>query len=357
MRLNNKTVSMILAGGTMAGTLALSGAAQAAQPEAKFYGLLDLWTGSVESPAAEDDTKQLAAGGMSTSFLGARVDYQLDEETSFMGVAEMFVRPDTGENGRYNNDEFFGRNAYIGVDSKRYGLLRAGRTKSPYFLPLVFTNSVKDSFAFSPMMLHTYNAGRNSAVMGDTTWNDSINYTTPSLGGLKINLVYAFGEEEGEDGENKVGGNLVYRHGGLVATAAAMRVRQGTLDNGGGAGERGTIPGATDQEAVMAGLSYDFGVATLYGQYQTLDTDTTAGDVDTDTWQAGVAVPVGKGKVLGSFANSDFSGALDYERDTWAAGYDYIVNSQLDLYAMYLHDDIDDLGDGSTYGVGARFKF
>ena len=92
MRLKN-TLSVILAGGTVAGTLALSGAAQAAQPEAKFYGLLDVWAGSVESPAADDDTKQLGAGGMSTSFLGARVDYQLDEETSFMGVAEMFSQP------------------------------------------------------------------------------------------------------------------------------------------------------------------------------------------------------------------------------------------------------------------------
>ena len=59
MRLKN-TLSMILAGGTMAGTLALSCAAQAAQPEAKFYGLLDLWTGSVENPAADDDTRKEA---------------------------------------------------------------------------------------------------------------------------------------------------------------------------------------------------------------------------------------------------------------------------------------------------------
>ncbi len=169
--------------------------------------------------------------------------------------------------------------------------------------------------------------------------------------------MYAFGEEEGESGENKVGGNLIYRKGGLVATVAAMRVREGTLDNGGGAGERGNIPGATDQDAALAGLSYNFGVATLYGQYMTLETDTTAGDVDTDTWQAGVAVPAGPGNVLASYANSDFSGAVDYERNTWAAGYDYIVSNQLDLYAMYLHDDIDDVGTGSTYGVGARFKF
>ncbi len=348
---------MMFTGGVMSGTLAFSGGAQAAPPQVSFYGLLDIWTGSIEKPADQDDTLQLAGGGMSTSYLGTRIDYRLNDDTTIMGVAEMFLRPDTGENGRYGGDEFFGRNAYVGVENRRFGLFRAGRTKSPYFLPLVFTNTVKDSFAFSPMMLHTYNGGSNGAVMGDTTWNDTLNYTTPSLAGLKVNLVYAFGEEEGENGENKAGGNLVYRQGGLVATLAAMRVRAGALDNGGGAGERGTIPGATDQTAMMAGLSYDFGVATLYSQYQTLDTDTTNGDVDTDTWQAGVAVPVGSGRVLTSFANSDFSGAREYERKTWAAGYDYIVNSQLDLYAMYLHDDIDDVGTGATYGVGARFKF
>lgn len=37
MKLNNNTLA-ILAGGLM-----LSGAASAAQPQAKFYGLLDLW--------------------------------------------------------------------------------------------------------------------------------------------------------------------------------------------------------------------------------------------------------------------------------------------------------------------------
>ncbi|MBM7332763.1 MAG: porin [Alcanivorax sp.] len=351
MKLNNNTLA-ILAGGLM-----LSGAAGAAQPQAKFYGLLDLWAGSIEKPADQDNTAQLAGGGMSTSFLGARVDYKVNDDVTVFGVAEMFLRPDTGEDGRYNGDEFFGRNAYIGASSQTWGELKAGRTKSPFFIPMVITNSVKDSFAFSPMILHTYNGGNGGAVMGDTTWNDSLNYTTPSFGGLKANLVYAFGEEEGESGENKVGGNLIYRQGGLVATVAATRVREGTLNNGGGAGERGNIPGATDQDAAMAGLSYNFGVATLYGQYMTLETDTTAGDVDTDTWQAGVAVPVGPGNALASYANSDFSGAVDYERNTWSAGYDYVVSSQLDLYAMYLHDDIDDVGTGSTYGVGARFKF
>ena len=61
--------------------------------------------------------------------------------------------------------------------------------------------------------------------------------------------------------------------------------------------------------------------------------------------------------MLAADANSDFEGDIDTERKTWTVGYDWIINEQFDVYANYMNDDVDDLGDGDTYGVGARFKF
>ncbi|AFT69637.1 putative porin transmembrane protein [Alloalcanivorax dieselolei B5] len=355
MNIHKRTETLILSS-VMLGAMGFANAAQADELDADFYGLLDLWAGSIQKPADNGDTLQLAGGGMSTSFLGVRIDYPLNQKVAVFAQAEMFVRPDTGEDGRYKNDEFFGRRALIGA-SGDFGIIKAGRTKSPYFLSTVFTNPHKDSFAFSPIILHTYNAGNGGALMGDTTWNNSLNYKSPTLAGLSANVVYAFGEQEGKASENKVGGNIVYRNGPVLATVAAQRIREGALNSGGGAGERGALPDATDQDAWMAGLAYDFGVMTVFGQYQALSTDTLAGDVDVDSYAAGVAVPAGPGALLASYAHSDYRGVMDDERDTWSVGYDYIVNKQLDLYAMYLHDDQQRVGSGKTYGVGARFKF
>ncbi len=360
MKLNRK-VAMTLGAATLMGA---SGVASA-DVNVDFYGLLDVFAGSREAPGAADDSKVLDAGGMTTSFVGFTATADINESTTAFAKAEMFLRPDTGDDGRYNGDEFFARAAQVGINGD-LGQIAAGRVGAPMFLPVIFSNPFGGSFVFSPAILHSFQGGNYGATVGDSGWSNGISYTSPKMGGLTANVVYAFGEESGEDSENKFGGNLVYRAGGLMLTAAAHSVKQGALNSGDspGFGEGGGLAAigggvfsVTDQDAYLVGASYDFQVVKVYGMYHSLDTDTTVGDVDVDTYQGGVSVPAGPGSILAAYAKSEFDGEVDAERKTWTVGYDWVINDQLDVYANYMNDDIDTLGDGDSYGVGTRLKF
>ena len=334
--------------------LGLSGLAQA-ETQASFYGVLDVWAGSKELPGDDGGTAKLDAGGMTTSFLGVKVTTALPNGMTGMAVAESFLRPDTGEDRRYSGDEFFARNAYVGVAGD-LGTFKAGRSTAPMFVPTLISNPFGGAFGFSPAIQQSFLGGNNGPTAGDSAWSNALSYTSPNLGGVTANLMYAFGEQEGDESANRVGGHLVYRGGGLMLTLAGHRIQEGAIDSNGGVGEAGAL-GALDQDGVLAGASYDLGVVKVFGSFQRLETGTLTGDIDTDTGQAGVSIPVGKGAALASYAQTDYSGDRDTKRKTWTVGYDYPFNETLDVYVAYMHDDLEDTGDGDTYGVGSRFKF
>lgn len=361
----NSTSSFLMGASAL---MLLSAGAAAVEAEigkatVSFNGLVDVWAGSSEAPGSSDSTAVLGANGMTTSFLAIGASVPLTDSLTGIAAAEMFFQPDTGDYGRYDDDELFARNAYVGLAGD-FGTVTGGRNTSPYFLPTVFFNPFGGSFAFSPAILHTFQGGNYGPLTGDSGWSNSVSYTTPTFSGITANLTYGFGEQQGEAGENKIGGNVIYRNGNFGATLAAHRVDGGAYGEGeagplddshfSGFGTLGTVD---SQTAALLGTSYDFGVVKLFGQYQVIDTELTLGDVDIDTYQLGVSVPAGNGKVLASYGYSDFSKDLDDERTTMTVGYDYVFNNFFDIYTVAMRDEIDSLDDGFTYGVGARFSF
>lgn len=350
---NVKKTSKMLAPFGAAVLACAVGNAGAAETDVSFYGLLDVWAGSLESPAANDGTTQLGSGGMSTSFLGLTIVHPLTDDLKAIAGVEMFFRPDTGDSGRYGGDEFFARGAYIGLDGG-FGQVKAGRNTAPYFLPVVFTNPFGDSFVFSPSILHTYAGGVSGPTVGDSGWSNSVSYTTPDMSGLRATAVYAFGEREGTSSGDKIGGNLIYRSGPMLLTLSAYDAAPN--NSAGELGGFGAL-GPTDQKGMLVGGAYDFGVVKAFGQYQMLDTDVAGGDFETDTYQLGVSVPVGPGSVLASYALSDFTGVVDTERKTLSLGYNWLITKKVDLYAVAMHDDIENVGDGNSFGIGGRYRF
>lgn len=340
-----------------AAVLACSVGNASAETDISFYGLIDVWAGSTERPSSTDKTYELGSGGMSTSFLGFTATHTLTDNLKAIGGVEMFFRPDSAEDGRYGGDEFFARGAYVGLDGP-FGQIKGGRNTAPYFLPMVFSNPFGDSFVFSPSILHSFQGGNNGPIVGDSGWSNSISYTTPSLGGVRVNAVYAFGEQAGSSSENKIGANVVFRSGPLLLVAAGHDISEGGLASSNNfSGERGAL-GGSEQKAMMIGGAYDFEFIKVFAQYQELETELLlGGDVDTDTWQLGFSAPVGPGSVLASYANSDFTGVRDFERKTWSLGYNYLVTKKLDLYGVFMRDDIDTTGTGNTWGLGARYRF
>jgi predicted porin len=158
--------------------------------------------------------------------------------------------------------------------------------------------------------------------------------------------MYAFGERAGQSGVHNLGLSAQYQEGPLAVLAAAQKVR---VD---------AVAPSTAQYAYVGGLSYDLGVAKLFGSAQ--KTEATVTDVKSRTYQLGTSVPTSAaGKVLFSWARTsyDVPRRADTSRNTAALGYDYALSKRTDVYAIYLYDKLSDSGSGSGYTLGIRHAF
>lgn len=316
--------------------------------ELSVSGAVDVWAGSRQSPTDTDSTSMLDSGGMQTSYLGIGMTEEVADGITATASLQTFFRPDSAEAGRFDGDAFYARAANVGL-SGAYGTIKGGRNTSPYFLPVVFTNPFGSSFDFSPAIAHTF----RGTTEGDSGWSDSISYSMPSSDRVSANFVYAFGEVAGESDQNKIGGNIIYRNEGVMVVAAAQQVAFGITGTTAGSGSLDD-----QQTAVMLGANGDLGDIKLFGQYHRVENNLQSGDQEVDTITTGASIPAGPGKALAAYAYSDTATSSGQtERGTYAVGYDYIVNKSVDVYANYYNDDPDNADDGTTYGVGMRYRF
>ena len=175
-------------------------------------------------------------------------------------------------------------------------------------------------------------------------------YATPDYKGLGASVSYAFGTKAGETGQNKWSAAAMYFHGPFAATLAYQQVKFDTTPD-----DMAGIAGFRNQQALQAGMTYDFRVVKLFGQYQYIKNTITGGNLTSNGGQLGVSVPLGGGRVMASYAYTKNSGTAS--RSTWALGHDYDLSKRTDLYAAYLNDKVSGLDAGNTFGVGMRMKF
>lgn len=330
-------------------TLLLAASLVSAQPSVTFKGELDIYASDSQPAGADSDSLQgIESNGMTTSWLGAHGEHQINDDLKAIAAVEMFLRPDSGEAGRFEDDIFFARSAYVGL-SGNFGEVKVGRVAAAHFISAISFNPFGDSFAFSPMILMSYGGG---GLYGDTGWSNSIVYTTPSLGGFTSNLAYAFGEERGETGTNKIGANTFYKTGNLGLTAALQKI------SGTQAGAVGLGPD-DEQTTALVGLSYDLGKSTLYAQYQTMRDELVMGDIDRDTLVLSASLPVGSGAFYLSYGFTDTSSADgDADRHIYTLVYNLPLTKEADLYAGFTSDDPDGVEQkGRTLGLGGRYRF
>ena len=330
--------------------LLLIASAASAQTSVSLVGELDAYAGYYQ-PAGDSDLDSkigLESNGMTTSFLGAHGSQELGDGIKAIAALEMFLRPDSGELGRFEDDIMFARAAYVGLEGS-FGKVTVGRNTSLYFLSAILFNPFGDSFAFSPMVLMSFGGG---GLYGDTGWSDSIVYSLPSMGGFSTSVAYAFGEEPGETGTNKMAANTFYQAGDFGLTAAVQKI-SGTQP-----GALGLAPDDSQTDALL-GLSYALGKNTLYLQYQNMSDDLAAGDIDRDTLVLSASLAAGKGAVYLSYGMTQTSTAAgDYDRDIYTLVYNYPLGPKLDLYAAFSSDDPDWAEEsGQTLGFGGRFRF
>ncbi|GAB3086802.1 porin [Cupriavidus yeoncheonensis] len=337
------------------GTMALSAPA-VGQSSVQLYGLVDAFVGAVRNPGAQT-AFVTRGGGMSTSFWGLRGTEDLGAGNSAFFVLEGYFQPQNGTFGRFANDSFFSRNAYLGIDS-RYGAIRAGRLTTPLYLSTINLNPFFNSYTFSPWIFHTYKGLGPQGVVGDSGWNNAVAYSSPTIGGLSGTLIYSFGEAAGNAGLHKWGATLNYTSGPIVLAANYQYINYNNVA-GDIASTLPFVPGLKSQETTQIDGSYNFNIAKVFVGYMNVRDQATSGTTTTNSEHLGVSVPIGAGSILGDIAYSKSTGASsgNVHRTTWAVGYDYPLSKRTDAYAAFKYDHFASQSTGLTYGIGLRHSF
>ncbi|CAG9186310.1 porin [Cupriavidus pinatubonensis] len=341
----------------------LSGAATA-QSSVTLYGQADMFVGGLKSPGSGERAWVANSGGMQTSYWGIKGTEDLGGGTKAIFDLNGFFRTDSGSSGRFDGDGMFTRNANVGLQNATFGTLKLGRNTTPYFISTILFNPLVDSYVFSPTIFHTYRASsvpgklNDPGIIGDSGWSNSVLYSTPNFNGLTANVIYAFGEQPGKTSENKWGANVMYFSGPFAATLAYQQVKFNIQP----LGDISVPAGFDKQDAVQAGITYDFKVVKLFAQGQYIKTRVNGagngGDLKHTNGQVGMSVPVGAGSVLISYVyDKTKNDVTDFKRNTAAIAYDYNLSKRTDVYAAYYYDKRNDAEHGDTFGVGMRHRF
>lgn len=335
-----------------AASLALCSTAAHAQPtlgdssSVQLYGLIGMYVDQSKLSSTSHGMIQEGGGGLTTSFWGMRGQEDLGGGTKVIFELESFFRSNTGQLGRNPSDPLFSRNAYVGLSNNIYGTLKFGRQTTQTYLNQILLNPFGSSVVFSPLVTQSYVAGYNGTAIGDTVWDNTVGYYSPSFYGLSGVVQYSASSVTGHQGRDNLGLHLIYKHGPLQVAMSAQRVRAAS-----------TAPTA-EQYLYLAGAAYDARFAKFYGAMQT--TNTTTSHVGSHTYELGVSVPVTSvSSVLAEWAVTKQSAPRNQDtvRNTGSIAYDYFLSKRTDVYAVYSYDKLSSHASGSTYGMGMRHTF
>lgn len=79
----------------------------------------------------------------------------------------------------------------------------------------------------SPVMLQVWNTGYNRAILGDSVWDNTIQYASPEATGFRVSAAYGLGEVAERTGERNFNLSLNYAKGPFAAVVSAQQVKVG----------------------------------------------------------------------------------------------------------------------------------
>ena len=316
-----------------------------AQSTSTIYGLMDMSVGQFQAAGAQKVWKA-DSGNMSTSYIGVKGSEDLGGGLRARFAIEHFLRLDQGGAGRFNGDAFWARSAYVGLQGA-FGTTVIGRNTTPLFVSTLIFNALGDSFGFSPAIRQLFTPTL-LPFFGDTAWNNSLAYASPTYNGWSANLLGNVSEgAPGSKGRN-IGANVLYFNGPLSATAAFQQVKNGAF---------GTPPGWASQDTFQLGASYDLKVAKLFSQYTNVKTKASANS-RTTIYGFGAAVPVTElGRVIVQLNRAKASDTITRTETTLSMAYAYLLSKNTELYAVAMTDRVTGLSTGTTLATGMRLRF
>lgn len=343
-------------------------------------GIVDAYAGSRQLSGGTTVDK-VDSSGMSTSQINFSGEKKLPNSMKAEFALGLFLRPDDGGQGRFSGDTFFGRNAYVGLGGA-FGTVRLGRQSTGNFLNFLRTNSLGDSATFGPAFLHTWvsaiaqgtqftsavaspllTAGSRTltGALGttDSAWNNSVAYISPSLGGTVVQAQWAPSETAGVGA--RVGASAFYANGPLNLGLATEQIGSSSQAS------VSAVPASGSAAAIITGQNtwhlsgaYAFGFGRISAGLITTQRDFTAiVDDSIRTAHLGVTVPVGGGTILFQVASSVQSPSVGTEmtRNTTSLGYNHTLSREADAYAVVMNDQMTGQSNGTSIGLGLRYRF
>ena len=318
-------------------TLAASGAAFA-QSTVTMYGRIDNSVGTLKELGKSSQNKMFYGGtaGLTTPRLGFRGTEDLGGGLKANFQFEQRIDTTTGA----LEDPSFKGAALLGL-SGGFGTVRAGRmtTQLDDVRALSYASNVFDS-AFSPADNGVFKSGGDYAKRH----NSQIRYELPAMGGVYGGVSYAF-EQTAAKGDTMTGFMVGYK-------AGPLNVALGYQDE------------KTKSKYTGVAGSYDFGMASVSGGFNTRSGSTTALGKDNEM-TIGVNVPVGTAiNVSVGYATSKtkVNGATTLKSDGLGLGATYALSKRTKLYVGYRNHSIKNAAgvkttDTTIYAVGARHDF
>lgn len=334
--MNRKLIAVALAG--------LFSSPLMAQSNVGLYGVIDANLSFAK--IGDNRFRGVQSGGLSASRIGFRGTEDLGNGLKAVFTLEYGINSDTG-------DGITGaRQSFVGLDGG-FGFFGLGRQYSPGHNISGAIDPFASSAALSPVLLAqgvNYQGGfwpdSTAATIqggGGGRFNNAVSYKSPNFGGLRIEAMYAFGENADQNNAagNRRSGDFVgvggmYRSGPLTL-GLVYHQREGTnfTDMGFDVRQR-------DKKEWFLGGRYDFGVAELAASWQQVKSGVTVNGVGGDTWRdriwqlSGIIPITEAGNILAGYAELDAAyGAEDVK--VWTLAYTHSLSKRTTAYAGYRH--------------------
>ncbi|HTJ93598.1 MAG TPA: porin [Pararobbsia sp.] len=241
---------------------ALSGAfavSAHAQSSVTLYGLLDAGVVYANNVGGHSQWQQ-GSGALSDNVFGLAGSEDLGGGNRAIFKLESVFNVNNGAL-RHNND-LFGRQAYVGLQSAQYGTLTFGRQFDEmvdFVAPLSFTGAGdRNNLAAHPFDNDNLNASFSS--------NNSVKYTSVNYMGLQAGGQYSFSNAAGNFAENRAYSlGASYKNGPLAVAAGYMQLNGADGNTSGAvlASDNDNAFAAERQRIWGAGANYTIGPATV----------------------------------------------------------------------------------------------
>lgn len=298
-----------------------------AMADVSFYGRAHISADYLDDGADYSETNLSS----NSSRLGFKGDHQINPNLEAFFQIEQQINFTTGNSD--GGTDFATRDTFVGLRSNDFGAVQVGRFDSPFKVARGPAN------LFGDQVGDMRNLARAGDGRFDERYDNTIQYTTPTMGGFNAKLGYSMyqGEWAMEDEDSDaISMSLNYAGGPLEASLAYEKVEEDATR-----GER---------DGIRAAAAYKLTDAfKLVGFYQTLDYDGTATttslqrDLNTsDTYGLGGEFKIASNTALKAMWMTRDADADNADADMWVVGVEHKLDKAVRVYANYAVLDNDD---------------